>query len=181
MRKNTSHTSRKNLGFTLIELIIYVALIIIIISGLVLYSWNIIYSSVRSEVLVEVNQNLRLAGKRISYELRNATDVHYLTANEVCLESGEPAYDPVLIEQAGSVLRVGWGGGSTDCTGLTTTQSLTSNEINLDSLTFTDLSPASGDSTNIRFEITLSHRNPNNLREYEHTQTYQTSMEVRSL
>src|SRR3989344_8835546 len=81
-------------GFTLIELILYIAIVGIFISGAILFAWDIIYGRVRSNAQQQVSQNLRLAGKRMIYEIRNASDVNSISASSLSLALTDPARNP---------------------------------------------------------------------------------------
>jgi len=68
--------SKRNSGFTLVELILYIALVSIFLTGVIMFTWDILYGRVKSYVQEEVNQNSRFAAKRIIYEIRNASGVN---------------------------------------------------------------------------------------------------------
>jgi len=163
-------------GFTLIELILYTALVSIIISGAILFAWDIIYGRVKSQVQQEVNQNLRLASKRIVYEVRNASDINSVGANDLCLASADSDRNPTKIYVSSGRLWIGWGGGSSDCTGLTNDEPLTTNLVSVSGLNFNDLS--FGESKNIDFTITVE--STGDRQEWQKSQTYSSSVEVRS-
>lgn len=168
------------LAFSLIELILYVALVSIVITGVIQIGWDLMYGRVKSQVYQEVNQNLRLATKRITYELRNATAINTLSAGEVCLASSDTTHNPTRIYVAGGQIRIGWGGGSADCSTVTHDEPLTSNLVSVPLLQFTDLS-SNPDSTHIQYRITVEHLNPTNRHEWDRSRTYETSVEIRSM
>jgi len=60
-------------GFTLIEMLLYTAIIVIFLIGAISFGWNIIYGNAKSQNYQEVTQNLRFTVKRILYEIRNAS------------------------------------------------------------------------------------------------------------
>jgi len=68
-------------GFSLLELLIYIA----ILSGFLLVIVNIFFtvstSSVQEEVRAEVRQNLRFASQQLTDEVRKATTVDYISVN----------------------------------------------------------------------------------------------------
>lgn len=69
-------------GFTLIELIIYiaiVAMVLVIASG---FAWNIIEGKVKSTAYQEVQQNARFAMEKVSRELRAGTDPVSININD---------------------------------------------------------------------------------------------------
>ena len=165
-------------GFTLIELIIYIALVSIFIGGAVLFAWDIIYGRVKSGVQREVSQNLRLASKRIVHEIRNASGVNSVGTSTVSLVMDEAARNPTVFDVASGRLRIGYG--SSGACPTTAPCTLTSNEVTVTNLTFTDLSTAGGESVNIQFTITIDSNNPSGRQEWEKSQTYTTSVELRS-
>ena len=171
----TLHSGEK--GFTLIELILYIALIAIFINGAILFAWDIIYGGAKSGVQREVNKNMRLASKRIEYELRNASGINSLASNSVCLSSATALRNPTRISVSSGQLRIGWGGGSSDCTGLTNDEPFTSNKVAVSDLQFTDNSSGS-DSLNVDYALTI--QSTGTRQEWQESQSYQGSVELRS-
>lgn len=168
------------LGFTLIELIIYVALISLFMGGGIQFVWSIILSQAESYVQQEVSQNLRWAGKRIVHEIRNSSDINSVGLNEICLASLDSTYNPTRFYLSSGRLRMGWGGGSLDCSSITNDEPLTSNQVSVSSLAFEDLSVVEGNTKNIRFTITIESTSPSGRPEWEKSQTYSSSVELRS-
>jgi prepilin-type N-terminal cleavage/methylation domain-containing protein len=169
-----SHNSR---GFTLIELILYIALVSIFITGAVLFSWDLIFGRVKSEVQREVNQNLRLSAQRILFEIRNASSINSLNATDLCLESADPNRNPTRIYLQDSRLRIAWGGGSGNCTGLIVDEPLTSNKVVVSNLEFINLT-SGVESGNIKFLFTIESLGSRS--EWNKSQSYQGAAEIRS-
>ena len=164
-------------GFTLIELILYIALISIFISGAVLFGWDIIYSQVRSSTQQELQQNMRLAAKRISYEIRNASEIGTISATDICLYSNISERNPTRFYLSGGQIRVAWGGGNPSCNNMTNDQPLTSSDLTATSLSFTDLSSAP-ESQHAAFSFALEASST--LQEWQESQTYASSVEIRT-
>jgi len=164
-------------GFTLVELILYIALISIFITGAVLFAWDIIYGGAKSGVQREVNQNLRLTSKRTIYEIRNSSAVNSIATSDLCLASATPARNPTRIYISAGRLYISWGGGSTNCTGMTNNQPLTSNKVAVSGLTFTDRSSGVS-SSNINFSFTVS--STGTRQEWQKNQSYSGTAELRS-
>lgn len=167
-----------NKGYTLIELILYVALISVFVSGAVYFAWDIIYGRVKSGVQQEVTQNLRHASGRIIYEIRNAQGVNSIGPSLISLAMTDSARNPTAFDVYDGRLRIGFGSGGSCPT--TSPCTLTSDEVTVTNLTFTDLSSSGGESVNVQFTITLESNNPSGRQEWEKTQTYSTSVELRS-
>lgn len=164
-------------GFTLIELILYIALVAIFISGAIFFSWDIIYGGKKSAVEREVNQNLRLASKRILYEIRNASAINSVSSSSLCLASTNALHNPTRIYVSSGRLHVAWGGGSSDCTSMANDQPITSNQVTVSELTFSDNS-SGADSYNIGFSFTVS--SSGTRQEWQKSEEYSGSAELRS-
>jgi prepilin-type N-terminal cleavage/methylation domain-containing protein len=171
---------KNNRGFTLIELIVYVALIAIFVTGAIQFGINVVYGRVKSNVVQEVTQNLRLTSKKVMFEVRNASGINSVSATSICLSNSDASRNPTRIYLSGTELRIGWGGGSPVCAGLTSDFKLTSNLVEVTSLTFTNLTTLSTRSKNIKFTLTIDSLNPSGRAEYERSQTFTGSAEVRS-
>lgn len=164
-------------GFTLIELLLYIQLLAIFITGAIYFAWDVIYGSEKSAIEREVNQNMRFASKRIQYEIRNASGINSVSANSLCLSSSNNSHNPTLIYVSNGRLTVGWGGNTSDCTSMTNEQPLTSNNITVDDLTFSNNSSGT-DSYNIGFTFTVSSTGTKN--EWQKSEEYYGSVEMRS-
>jgi len=175
-----SHTERTSQGYTFIELLLYISIVTIFISGAVRFAWNIAYGQVKSDVQREVIQNLRLAIKRTVYEIRNASAINSLATNDICLASTNSNYNPIRIYVANDRLRIGWGGGGNNCSSPTNDEVLTSNEVVVSNLTFTDFTSPASESINIGLNLTIEYSNQSGRREFEFNETYTTSVELRS-
>lgn len=176
---NTSNTiaQKHQGGFTLIEFLIYIALVSLFISAAVLFGWDMIYAGIKTEVQREVNQNIRLVNKRMSYEVKNASAILSVGANTVCLESQDLTHNPTQIYLSAGTVRVAWGGGSNDCTNMTNDEALTSNQVVVNSLLFTDRS-SGAESQNIEYAITIESNGAR--QEWQHTQSITGTAELRS-
>jgi len=136
-------------GFTLIELIVYVALVAIFITGAILFSWDVIYGREKSFNQQIVQQNARAALLRISYEIRRAQDIQSVSPTQLVLESGG---SQTTIELVGQTIRFTSGGfGPYD---------LTSNQAVITDLLFTDLTSLENDAKNIGVNFTMSQAEP---------------------
>ena len=172
-------THPRQAGFTLIELLLYVAIVGTLLIAIISFTWNIVYGRVKSHVQQEVAQNMRLVAQRISDEVRNAESIYTLSPTSLCLQSSDPAYNPVRIYLQNNQIWVGWGGGNTTCASTTASAPLTSSEVVASSLVFQNLSPASLVSQHVRFSFTLESNNPSNRPEWSLIQSYASSAQVR--
>ncbi len=165
-------------GFTFIELIIYIALLSIFLTGSILFTWDVIYGSAKSNVEQEVHYNLRHAVARVSYEIRNASGIQTFSNTQICLRSTDPGHDPMRIFINNHRLNIAWGGGN--CNSETYTMPLTSSEVRVTGLTFTNLSSADLKSKHIAFSITIEYASLGTRKEFNLSRTYEGSAEIRS-
>lgn len=164
-----NQNKKRELGFTFIELILYTALVSIFLTSAVYFAWNIIYGQVRSDVQQEVSGNLRVISERIQFEIRNAKGINSLGDNFIELDSGSLGI--TVIALADKAVQITQGG---------ETNNLTSNEVEVKNLSFTNLTTEDQKSKNIKFSITIRHKNPAGKREWEREGTIETTAELRS-
>ncbi len=169
-------TSQTQAGFTLIELLLYVGLVAIVMSGIVLFGWDVLYARVKSTTQRTVTHDARLASRRILHEVRNASDINAVSGSELCLASADGDYNPTRFYLSSGQVRVAWGGGSSDCTGMSNDQPLTSGQVTVTELTFSDLS--SDGSQGVQFLLTVE--SIADRVEYQESQTFRGAAEVRS-
>ncbi len=179
MIKHRSYNSlfaihNSSVGFTIVEMILYVAIVAIFMTGMVYFTMDIVYGRVKSFTHQEVNQNIRFASGRISYEMKNAKSVNSISGSTISLEMADIDRNPTVFDISGDRLRIGYG-----VTGNCPVSSpcfLTSNKVVVSNLTFTDLT--SGGWANIKFSITVEAQGDR--REFQKSETYETSVELRS-
>lgn len=173
-------TKYRNLnGFTFIEVILYVAIVSFFVGGVVIFAWDMIFGSIKAEVQREVISNLRLASKKIQYEVRNSTDVIVNSPTSITVSSATPARNPTLIDLHNGRLRFGYGN-SGNCT-YSSPCYLTSNKVEVTSLAFSDLSNSGSLSKIIRFEFNIRYLNPTGKIEWQYEENFASSAEIRGL
>jgi len=164
-------------GYTFIELLLYIAIISVFITGAIYFSWDIILARVKVRTINELNQNLRLAAGRINYEVRNARGLIFAGTDRICLSSFDVGRNPTLIYKDGSQLKIAWGGGSADCTGALFSESLSSDSVDVTHFRLTDLSSLP-QSINISYELTFEIGGQK--RVWQRSQSISSSAELRS-
>ena len=166
-------------GFTLIEMVLYIAIVSIFLGGVVRLAWGSVYGRVKASVMQNVNYAARFAGKRMMYEIRNASGITSVSANSLCLSSADAARNPTKIYLSGGAIRIGWGGGVASCATTTNDVLLTGTNVTVSNLVFTNLT--SGTLTkHIQFTYTISSSATSGRQEYVASQTYEGSAETRS-
>lgn len=141
---NNKSGGRKPRGFTLIEFILYIALVSIFITGAIRFSWDVIYGREKAYTQQVVEQNARAVLTRISYEIRRAKAINSLTASTVVLENG--TNDTTISLNAGVIEITSEGAGP---------YALTSNQVTVTALSFTNLSSSNKNSQNIFISLTV--------------------------
>ena len=166
---------KNNGGMTLVELILYVALFMIFITGIVAYGVEAV--SVRVKVAVEQNviASSRMVSKRIAYEIRNATAINSLTAQSISLATADATRNPVVITKTGNKITIGWTGGS--ACAVATPCDLTNNDL-VENLTFANMSDAGNKSASIKWDLTMSSLNIGGRKEWSYSKTIIGSAEI---
>ena len=165
-------------AFTFLEVILYVAIISIFLVTSILFSWDVVYGGIKSNTQQEVSYNLRLVSSRISYETRNAVSVNSVGLSSISLESSDSSRNPTVIDLNAGQVRIGYGN-SGGCP-IANPCALTSNRVNVTSLNFENLTDVEEKAIIIKFEIVLEHVNPSNQANWEKSQSYSSSVELRS-
>jgi type II secretory pathway pseudopilin PulG len=162
-------------GFTLIELIIYIALFSMIVGSLVLFSWNIIYGGEKSKSQNAVEANMHYALERIQAEIRDSSGIGASTPTSITLTNLDGSRSPTVIDLSSGQIRIGFGS-SGNCKSSTPCP-ITDNTVNVSSLHFTNLSNGTI-SNNISVSITID--STGGRKEYQYGTSAQTSAEIRS-
>lgn len=165
---------KTQIGFTLIEIILYIALLSIMLSGAIAVAWDMIYGRVKVRTQQELNHQVRFAMTRINYEIRNASGINTVSANSISLVQADSSRNPVVIDLVAGRLRIGWGN-SGPCA-VSAPCFLTSSDVNITGLTFTNFS--SGGSKQIQTQFSASTSGARS--EYQASQTLKTSAEIQS-
>ncbi|MFH1522567.1 MAG: GxxExxY protein [Patescibacteria group bacterium] len=168
-----SYNSHRQSGFTLIETLIYMAIISIVVTSLVFFSISISNSNVKVYVIQEVQANARTAIDIISQKIRLAEDVINPSEGEISnvLVLDMPnSSSNLTFESVSGVLSIGETG-----TGTTT---ITSDEVNISNLEFTNLA-APDEKDNIRIEMGIEYNNTGSDIIHTYEQEIKTSVSLR--
>jgi type II secretory pathway pseudopilin PulG len=164
-------------GFTLIETLIYIAIIGIIITSFVEFSISVSNSRGKAYVASEVQSNLRISMDLIRQRIREATDV---ITNSSTFGSN-PGF--LTLTMASSTLNPTTIGLSADNgilgikEGNNATTTITSNEVFVTNLIFTNLT-ASTTRENIRIQMTIEYDDEGDVY-YEFGQSAQSAVSLR--
>lgn len=158
---------KQQAGFSLIELILYIALVAVFVIGTILFAWDASYAREKTFQQQAVEQNGRAALARIAYEIRRAQDINSVNTNTIDLENG--ANDTTITINSGTVQITTGGSGPYD---------LTSNQVYVTSLTFSQPGSSDEDTKNIDVTISLRQAQTSVSGEFEAQTTLSTSAEV---
>lgn len=165
---------KKESGFTLIELILYISIISIFLVSLVPFAWNIIGGGVKSAAEQEVFSQARSVSERIKYEIRNATGINNVSATSISLVKSEVSLNPTVIDLSGGKIRITQGTPGTP-------YNLNSNDTSATSLIFTDYTSADSKTKHIQFTFTIDDNYGSLRQEYQvPAVTIESSAEIRS-
>jgi type II secretory pathway pseudopilin PulG len=141
---NIENSRLRRDGFTLIELIIYLAIVTLFLTSIIFFSWDIIYGREKAVEQQSVEQNGRIAMGRIAYEIRKAANIISVGSNQIVLNSGGANTTIGLV--SGKIQITDSSGGP---------YSLTSNQVEVTRLVFTNLTPPGNNSKNIKIDVTV--------------------------
>ncbi len=152
----------KNLGFTLIEFLIYIAVLAVVLIFTTGFLWDIVLGNVKEASWQEVQQNFRFALTKISQEIKKATGVNSPSspgdsANSLYLIMADPNLSPTVFDISDGKLII--------TKGTSGPYELTSDQVTVTNLNFTNISYP-GTPGIIQIEMTIEHINPGNRIEY---------------
>ena len=159
-------------GFTLIEVLLYIAIIGMIVQGFITFTLSITATNSKAYVVQEVHANTRMALDLISQKIRAADDVitpsKGNSTSTLVLNMPDPNPD-LTFSVIDDILSM--------TEGATSSTPITSNKINISVLTFTNLTIVEG-KDNIKIEITADYK-AGESKEFQYSQTLQTAVSLR--
>jgi prepilin-type N-terminal cleavage/methylation domain-containing protein len=174
-------------GFTLVELIIYIAIASMVLVGAVNVAWNLITANATSDLKRDVYMNARVVTEEFGRQVRGAEDVDTgsstFGANPGVLTLDYPGgnTDKVFDTYNKDVVV---GGQIVNITKLRITEGtsdpvdLTNDHVDVGDFTLTDLTQAS-EPDNVLLELTLDSVNPGGDMKYDVSISVQTSISIR--
>lgn len=158
-------------GFTIVEIMIYVALVSVAMVVLARFATDVIQNSVRSRVIKEVELNAQLTLNRIAGEIRHAQAISGVSATELTLVDVNNAQLVLRYDSANSRVERVLSGNS---------QSLTAPGVRVTSLSFNAIQ-ISGVNKGVTVSITVAQGPVTSPVMYQHTTTLATSVFPRQL
>jgi len=166
---------KKVQGFTLIEILIYIVLVASILIAATSFAWNIINSRTKAFAVQEVEQNSRFIMEKIIQATQQATDITLPvvggTGGQLELVMKDALEDPTIFTLDGNTLKMSQGAGSLI--------NLNSDNALVTGLDFVNVSTVNGKTKNIRVLLTIEHYNPDNRQEWQFSDSFTTTIELR--
>lgn len=168
----------KQKGLTLIEVIIYVAILGMVSTTLLTMSINMMSLKSKGVAQQELASSLRYISQKINYEIRNAKAIATTTASSISLTVADGSRSPTVFDLNNGNIRMGAGSGG-ECP-TTSPCVLNSNLINISQFAVTNLSSGDSKTQNIKYTISGNYINNSGRAEFEASGTISDSVEVRS-
>lgn len=167
--------ARLNGGFTLIEMLLYVALASILLFIISVLYMLLLQSRIKNQTIAEVEQQGIQAMQQMNQTIRNATAITSPTigASNAVLTITVPtaSKSPTVFDLSGGVLRITEGTTSAAL-------ALTSSKVTSSALTFYNLS-RSGTNGTVRIQFTITAVNNSGRNEYDYNKTFYGSASLR--
>lgn len=166
---------RDERGATLLEFLIYIAIVGVVVSSALLFAIEFVASASKASAMSEVSRNARFASARIAAEIRGATAVNAgasvfdIHPGTLSLATASGPTNPTVFTVTDGVLTVQQGVGAV--------LPLTSSKVEITDFTVENLS--NGNKTKeIRVSVTATFRNTGNLTELRAETTVKTTARV---
>lgn len=165
---------RKRKGFTLVEILLYVA-----VAGSIVFSITILFlttldSKTHNRTIAEVEQEGIQVMQNITQTIRNASFISSpsqgTSAAAVSLSVPDSSKNPTIFDVSGNTIRVK--------RGAATAVNLTSSNVIVSGINFSNLTQTGTNGT-IRIQFTLTHINPGNKQPYDYSKTFYGSASIR--
>jgi Tfp pilus assembly protein PilW len=167
MRKNYS-------GFTLVEVLLYLAVAILILATATIFFFTILQSRVKNQTVAEVEAQGSALLHTITQTIRNSSGINSPSqggsGSSLSIVSSDPAKDPTVFDVQSGVARI--------TEGVSSAVALTNSRVSLSGLTFQNLS-RTGTAGTVRVQFTLTHTNSSGRNEYNYTKTFYASGSLR--
>ncbi len=148
-------------GFTLIEFIVYIAIVVVILVVSLQFGWEIIFGNIKAQAQREVQQNLRVAMEKMARIIEEASSINSPapgnSAGSLSLEIADLNRNPTVFEVVNGKLYLR--------TGVEEPYELTNNRVKVSNLQFTNLSYPDNPGV-IQVKLKIEHINSEQRNEY---------------
>lgn len=161
-------------GFSLMEIIIYIALVSTILTSVTYFAWDIIYGDIKTYVKREVQQNARFSLEKMAFEIRQANSIIFIDDKTLVLDS-DPEDVTFYFDDVNKKITMQIGSDSPE--------DITSDEVEVTNGFFYDRSYTYGGATepateNVKIEMSVNYYNPEDLLEWLAEEQYETTIEL---
>lgn len=165
-------------GFSLVEMMLYIALVSLALVSIVALTDNLRTARVKSRSIEEVQQDARFVMHRISVAMHNATDI---VETSTTLNSDVGETDGVLtVATDTGTLTIAIDSGAVTFDDGAGRVALTSDKTVTTEFLIEDRTPGSGtEMTDIKVTLTVEHVNPGNAKEFEARTELETTISLR--
>lgn len=174
MDRSATGNKKDKKGFTLVEILLYVAITGGIIFSITVFFLTALDARVRNQAMAELEGEGMQVMQSITQTIRNSSSINSPTqgtsAAAVSLFVPDGAKDPTVFDVSGNAIRIKEGTGQNI--------NLTSSKIIVSGLNFANLGRDGTDGT-IRIQFTLTHINPANREMYDYSKTFYGSASIR--
>ena len=137
------HSQLSHLGFSLIEVLLYIALLSVVLVGAVQFAWNLIFLRERAAINNQVTQEVEILMARMKNDISSADQIISATGNQLIIRNGGNLVTYSLVS----------GNLQFDQTGQTSVR-LNSNKISVQELIFTEISPDNLSTQSVDIQVT---------------------------
>lgn len=154
-RTSAPGSSRRDGGFTLLEVLIYFLIVGVVLTAAVSFSFEFVVSKAKGEAIQETERNAHLAMARLAAEVRQAQDINTGSSvfgsnpGTLSLVAANPVDDPIVFSVNGGVLQVQQGAGPV--------LPLTSSKVQVSEFIVDDLSTANGRTRLLHLRIRMNY------------------------
>lgn len=172
-------------GFTLVELILYAALVGILLTAGAIFASDVVFGSIKGRVKARVQHEAVFALEKMRQEIVKGKNIIAPTqsnsGNSFQLEiPGTPVNTLTCFQISNNVLQVSQGGTVSPASCGAIWQNLTSGEVEVTALNFQNIS--SGTSLGeeaVRIQMTVKNKNPGGKKEFDAEVNLETSISLR--
>jgi type II secretory pathway pseudopilin PulG len=164
----------KKKGFTLLEVLLYVAILSTILVTITSFLFAMLQFNVRGNVTTEVEQQGVQVMQLITQSVRSSEGINSpllgTTSNTLSLVTDDTGLNPTIYELNNTSLQL--------TEGINLSEILTNDKVEVTDLTFRNIGRPDTDGI-VRVEFTLTHVNPENRNEYNYSKTFYGSAAIR--
>jgi Tfp pilus assembly protein PilW len=155
-------------GFTLVEMMLYVAICSFILISLATFFSFLISARIKNQTIAEVNQGGVQVLQLVTQTIRNAKSVSVpasgVSSSTLSIITVSTSTTPTIFDVASGTVRIKEGSGAY--------VPLTNSRVSISSLVFTNTSASSTDGGSVNVSFTISYRNITGRNEYSFSKTF---------